>query len=112
MKVDKQSIKSFILDGVDRAETDKQMAVRLGFGTTTIAHWRKRFNIKPADKFYRKFNEKYDKKGGIERFILMVEEKATLQEIARHFGFSREYARQIYKKLYKKPYGRSYVHKW
>ena len=61
------------------------------------------FNIKPADKFKRKFKEKYGT-DALEYFDMMVRNCSTLQEIANYFGFSREYARQVYNKLYHKSY--------
>lgn len=103
MKVDKRSIESVIRAGNVQGLTDKRIAAQLDLGLTTISHWRNKFGIKPADKFYRKFSEKYANAGGLEHFRFMVEEKKTLQAIADHFGFSREYARQVYNKLYGKP---------
>ena len=79
--------------------SDAEIAQQLGVGTSTISHWRNKFNIPRADKFNRKFKEKYGP-DALENFDLMIKNRATLQVIAKHFGFSREYARQVYNKLY------------
>jgi predicted nuclease of restriction endonuclease-like RecB superfamily len=75
------------------------MATQLGVGLTTIWFWRNEFNILPGDKFRRNFVLKYGA-DALESLQAMVERKATLQEIADHFGFSREYSRQVHNKLY------------
>lgn len=104
MKIDKTHIEQFIRDKVEvETLTDAQIARLLNVGTSTISHWRNKFNIKPADKFKRKFKEKYGT-DALEYFDMMVRNCSTLQEIANYFGFSREYARQVYNKLYHKPY--------
>jgi transposase len=104
MKVDKTNIEKFIREKVEtEALTDAQIARLLNVGTSTVSHWRNKFNIKPADKFKRKFKEKYGV-DAIECFDMMVKNRATLQEIANYFGFTREYARQVYNKLYQGSY--------
>ena len=104
MKIDKSSIEQFIREKVEvEALTDAQIAQLLDVGTSTISHWRNKFNIRPADKFKRKFKEKYGP-DAIESFDMMVRNRTTLQEIANYFGFTREYARQVYNKLYKGSY--------
>lgn len=78
---------------------DYQIAHILNVGTTTIFNWRHRFHIPRADKFERKFKEKYGQ-DAIKIFQHMVKCNATFQEIGDYFGFSREYARQVYQKLF------------
>ena len=100
MKIDKANIEQFIREKVEiDALTDAQIARLLNVGTSTISHWRNKFNIKPADKFKRKFKEKYGP-DALDSFHMMVKNRTTLQEIADYFGFTREYARQVYNKLY------------
>jgi transposase len=100
MKIDKANIEQFIREKVEiDALTDAQIARLLNVGTSTVSHWRNKFNIKPADKFKRKFKEKYGP-DALESFHMMVKNRTTLQEIADYFGFTREYARQVYNKLY------------
>lgn len=110
MKVDRATIEQFIREKVEvEALSDAQIARLLNVGTSTISHWRNRFNIKPADKFRRKFCEKYGV-DAIESFDMMVRHRATLQEIANYFGFTREYARQVYNKLYHGSYSERQRH--
>ena len=95
MKIDKANIEKFIREKVEvEALTDAQIARLLNVGTSTVSHWRNKFNIKPADKFKRKFKEKYGP-DALESFDMMVQNRTTLQEIANYFGFTREYARQV-----------------
>ncbi|MEK7099122.1 MAG: hypothetical protein AAB916_01230 [Patescibacteria group bacterium] len=99
LKIDKNHIEQFIREKVDEALTDGQIAHLLNVVPSTVSQWRNKFNIKPADKFKKKFKEKYGP-DALECFDVMIRNRATLQEIARHFGFSREYARQVHNKLY------------
>ena len=100
MKIDKTYIEQFIRTKIELERfTDAQIARLLNVGTSTVFHWRHKFHIKPADKFKRKFQEKYGP-DALASFDLMVRHGATLQKIGRSFGFSREYARQVYNKLY------------
>ena len=99
MKMEKAHIE-FIRQKVEgEALGDAQIARLLGVGTSTVSHWRNRAHIKPADKFKRKFTEKYGP-DALKRFETMVKHRLSLQAIANHFGFTREYARQVYRKLY------------
>ncbi len=100
MKINKTNIEKFIRDKVEvEALTDAQIARLLNVGTSTVSHWRNKFDIRPADKFKRKFKEKYGP-DALEGFDMMVRGRMTLQEIANYFGFTREYARQVHNKLY------------
>jgi len=104
MKIDKGHIEQFIRTKVElEALSDTQIARLLNVGTSTASHWRNKFHIKPADKFQRKFKEKYGP-DALEYFDMRIRYGATLREIARYFRFSREYARQVYNKLYHGPY--------
>jgi len=100
MKIDKSRIEQFLRAKVEiETLTDAQIACLLKVNTSTASHWRNKFHIRPADKFKRKFKEKYGTEA-LEYFDVMIRHSATLQEIASYFGFSREYARQVYNKLY------------
>ena len=99
MKIDKARIEHFIRTKVEMETlTDTQIARLLNVSPSTAAHWRNKFHIKPADKFQRKFQEKYGP-DALACFTVMRRHGATLQEIGSYFGFSREYARQVYNKL-------------
>lgn len=100
MKIDKTKIERILRESVEgRCMADYQIAAQLNVATSTVSIWRNRFNIRPANKFERKFKEKYGE-DSIELFKKMVQEKRTLQEIGDYFGFTREYARQVRNKLF------------
>ena len=104
MKIDRTRIEQFIREKVEiEALTDAQIARLLNVGTSTVSHWRNKFHIRPANKFKRKFKEKYGA-DALECFDMMIRSQATLQEIASYFGFSRAYARQVYNKIYQGSY--------
>ena len=100
MKFETAYLEEFIRTKVElETLTDAQIARLLNVGTSTVSHWRNKFHIKPANKFKRKFQEKYGP-DALNSFDILIQHGATLQEIGRYFGFSREYARQVYNKLY------------
>jgi len=100
MKIDKGHIEQFIRTKVEQERlSDAQIAHLLHVGTSTAAHWRNKFAIKPAEKFGRKFQEKYGP-DALECFDMIIGRGGSLQEVATYFGFTREYARQVYHKLY------------
>lgn len=106
MKIDKTRIEQYIREKIEiETLTDAQIAHLLNVGASTVSHWRNKFNIRPADKFKRKFKEKYGS-NALACFDMMIRNRATLQEIASYFGFSREYARQVYNKLYHGSYSK------
>ena len=104
MKFETAYLEEFIRTKVElETLTDAQIARLLNVGTSTVSHWRNKFHIKPANKFKRKFQEKYGP-DALNSFDILIQHGATLQEIGRYFGFSREYARQVYNKLYQGPF--------
>ena len=61
--------------------------------------------------FTRRFEETYGK-GSTDTFKNMIEELDTsLSDVARYFGFSREYARQVYLKFFGRPYSEALYEK-
>jgi len=59
---------------------------------------------RPSPKFVERFERKYGK-GAIAIFIGIIEKlSSNLSDVARAFGFTREYARHVYKKIYGVPY--------
>lgn len=111
MKIDKRHVEQFIRDKVEKeALTDTEIARLLNVATSTVSHWRNNFQIKPADKFPRHFTKKYGD-DALDKFHAMVRDRASLTEISRSFGFSREYARQVYGKLYDAPFYRKRGHR-
>jgi len=101
MKIDKKKIETILREKIQYgSSSDQELAEILNVHPSTISRWRNRFDIPPADKFEKRFRKKYGR-NSIEIFKKMVEEEASLQKIANHFGFTREYARQVYNKLYR-----------
>jgi hypothetical protein len=83
---------------------DYEIASLLGACPATIGRIRRRLGIAKADGFFKRFEEKYGP-GSINRFMKMIEDpRHSLSTVGRHFGFSREYARQVYYKLSGQPY--------
>lgn len=98
-KVDPVTIGATIARYVtEEALSDREIAQREGVSMSTIAHWRNRAGIAPADKFVKSFQQIYGI-GALTRFRIMLDHHTPLAEIGRHFGFSREYARQVKEKL-------------
>lgn len=83
---------------------DYEIAEMLDVNTVLIGRLRKKFGIKRADGFIRRFRGTYGE-DALERFREIIQQPhASLSDVARHFGFSRQYASGLYKKIY----GRSY----
>jgi len=53
-----------------------------------------------------RFDEKYKDKGGFEEFKSMVGELKTLEEIGKHFGFSRQNTAGLYRSFFGEPYSK------
>ena len=100
MKINRYKIETILREKIEHGSLDDQeLAHILKVHSSTVSRWRKKFNIPPADKFEKKFRKKYGR-DSIEIFKKMIEEESSLQRIANHFGFTREYARQVFNKLY------------
>lgn len=100
MKINKYKIETILRQKIEHGSwSDQELANILKVHPSTVSRWRNRFNISPSDKFEKRFRKKYGRES-IEIFKKMVVEESSLQRIANHFGFTREYARQVYNKLY------------
>ena len=100
MKIDKKKIEGILREKIQYGScSDQELAEILDVHPSTVSRWRNRFNIPPADKFEKRFRKKYGK-DSIEIFKKMIRDESSLQKIANHFGFTREYARQVYNKIY------------
>jgi AraC-like DNA-binding protein len=83
---------------------DYEVAHLLNVDAASIGRLRKAYGIERANAFPRRFESTYGK-GALETFKKIIEKpEKTLADVARHFGFSREYARQVFKKVYNVPY--------
>ncbi|HEC99280.1 MAG TPA: AraC family transcriptional regulator [Proteobacteria bacterium] len=102
----------FIKDKVEVENLyDYELAGILNVNKVFIGKLRKTFGMKKATKFPRQFERNYGA-GAVERFKKIIENPdSTLAGVARHFGFSREYARQVYKKIYGCPYAEAFQSK-
>ena len=56
------------------------------------------------EKKIERFDKKYKDKGGFKKFKEMVENLATLEEIGKHFGFSRQNTAGLFRSFFDKGY--------
>lgn len=90
---------------------DYEIASLLEVKDSMITKLRNSYGIKRATGFSRRFDRRYGK-GAVERFKKMIENPtSTLDDLGRHFGFSKEYARQVYEKIYGCAYTETYKRK-
>ncbi|MEA3427620.1 MAG: helix-turn-helix transcriptional regulator [Thermodesulfobacteriota bacterium] len=90
---------------------DYELAGILNVDRALIGKLKKVFIIEKAAGFPRRFEQTYGA-GAVERFKKIIENPdSTLVDVAGHFGFSREYARQVYKKIYGYPYTEAFQNK-
>ena len=90
---------------------DYEIASLLEVSDSMITKLRNAYGIKRVDGFSRRFDRRYGKRS-VEKFKKMAENPdTTLTEIGRHFGFSKEYARQVYKKIYGSAYTEAFKKK-
>lgn len=83
-----------------KLQTHAEIAGSLNVSPALIGRLRKEFGIKRADGFQRRFQNKYGE-DALEVFQGMIEVSgASLSDVARHFGFSRQYASDVYKKIH------------
>ena len=79
---------------------DYQVASILNISNTTFSKLRNDYGIKRVNGFSKSFESIYGK-DALEAFRKIIESPdSSLSDVGRHFGFSREYARQVYKKIY------------
>ena len=90
---------------------DYEIASLLEVKDSIITKRRNAYGIKRATGFSRRFDRRYGE-GAVERFKKMIENPTgTLDDIGRHFEFSKEYARQAYKQIYGYAYTEAYKRK-
>jgi len=77
----------------------------------TICKVRKQYRTKRADSTLMRIERRHGP-GFVIRFKSIIEDpSSSLADVGRHFGFSREYVRQIFKKIYRFPYTEIYKKK-
>ncbi len=90
---------------------DYEIASLLDVSSAWIGKLRKALGLNNSKKFLRRFELKYGK-GAVRKFKEIIEKRENgLSDVARHFGFTREYARHVYKKIYGRPYTLHYQKK-
>ena len=88
-----------------------EIADLLNLNVKKVAQLSRHFGLRKKNGFKRRFNLKYGT-GAVNVFKTMIENtENSLSDVGRHFGFSREYARQVYKNLYGYPYTETHKRK-
>jgi len=90
---------------------DREIGKILNVEPDYVVKLRSAFGIKRTNGFSRRFERKYGP-GAEETFRTMIKNlDVSLSDLARFFGFSREYARQVYEKIYGFPYTEAFKKK-
>ncbi|MBW1706884.1 MAG: AraC family transcriptional regulator [Deltaproteobacteria bacterium] len=90
---------------------DYEIAHILNVNRKWIARLKDACGAIKGSKFTRRFERVYGP-GSVDKFKKLVGDRDnSLSDVARQFGFSREYARQVYKKIYGRPYTEVYKKK-
>ena len=88
-----------------------EIAELLGISSSEVCSLIKSSGKQRGCVFKRQFKKKYGS-NALKQFDKMISDpETTLADVGRHFGFSREYARQAYKTLYGKPYTKAHQKK-
>ena len=83
-----------------RRHADREIADMHNVTIPTVRKIRRRYGIKRTDSSLRLFEQRYGP-NAVRSFKRIIEDaSSSLADVGRHFGFTREYARQIYKKIY------------
>ena len=106
------TIKDLMIQRVQRdGLIDKEIANMLHVSIPTVRKLKRSYGIKKTDFSLKRFEERYGP-GSVKRFKYIIEDSSSsLADVGRHFGFTRENARQIYKKIYRSPYTEAYKKK-
>lgn len=106
------TVKDFMKQRVESdGLVDREIANILGMSIPTTCKLREQYGIKRADSSLRRFEGNYGP-GAVRIFKRIIEDSSSsLADVGRHFGFTRENARQIYKKIYRSPYTEAYKKK-
>jgi AraC-like DNA-binding protein len=83
---------------------DYETAKILNVNSALTGRLRKEFGIKRVDGFSMRFRHTYGKDALAEFQEIIEMPDTSLSDVARHFGFSRQYASEVYKKIYGRCY--------
>jgi hypothetical protein len=87
---------------------DYEIARILGVSRGRIGHLRRSLGINRKNAFAGRFERRYGK-GAVTQFTNLIENpENSLADTGNHFGFSREYARQVYREIQGCPYTMAY----
>jgi hypothetical protein len=90
---------------------DYEIAKILRVSRGQIGKVRRELGINRSDGFPARFERRYGKES-LSQFKNMIEDPAiSLADVGNHFGFSREYARQVYREIHGFPYTIAYRRK-
>ncbi len=90
---------------------DKEIAEILNVSIRFVWNIRNEYGLKKARASLRRFEKRYGS-NAIGKFKIIIENPSlSLADVGRHFGFTRENARQIYRKIYGRPYAETYKKK-
>ncbi|MGD9157107.1 MAG: hypothetical protein PVG39_01750 [Desulfobacteraceae bacterium] len=88
-----------------------EVADLLDVDPQSISMWRRAFGLRRGNVFLKRFENKYGK-GAVDTFKKLAHEpENTLADVGRHFGFTREYARQAYFIIFGKSYTKTHEKK-
>jgi hypothetical protein len=90
---------------------DREIAEMLNISIRSVWNIRKEYGLKKTGISLRRFEKRYGPNAMAEFKAIIKNPSSSLADVGRHFGFSRENARQIYKKIYGKPYSETYKKK-
>lgn len=90
---------------------DREIAEILNISIRSVWNIRKEYGVKKTGISLRRFEKRYGPNAIAEFKAIIKNPSSSLADVGRHFGFSRENARQIYKKIYGKPYTEAYKKK-
>lgn len=88
-----------------------EIAALLNVDKAVVGKLIRQSGLRRKNGFIRRF-ERLHGKGSVNKFKNMIERLDTsLSDVARYFGFSREYARQAHQNLFDRPYTETLHHK-
>lgn len=108
----KMTVKDFMRQMVEvKALVDREIAEMLNVSIRSVWNIRREYGLKKVGISLRRFEKSYGP-DAVRRFKTIIENPfLSLADVGRHFGFTRENARQIYKKIYVSPYTETYKKK-
>ena len=106
-----QNLREFLRAKLEEGLYDYEIGALLGVCPVMVGKIREHFGLKRTPtqiraQFLRRLERKYGPEIVSKFHQTLKDPKISLQDLADHFGFSREYARQLFKKIHGFPYSR------